>query len=57
MFYLPYLVHAQAGSVTMVVVQLSDEVQGCGHDPKKFHVIEAMVLDQQGRIIKEINPR
>ena len=54
---MPYLVHAQAGSVTMVVVQLSDEVQGCGHDPKKFHVIEAMVLDQQGRIIKEINPR
>lgn len=53
--YLPYTLQTQSGKNATVVVHLSDGVQGYGHDPQKFRVLDARLLDHQGRTTKMIS--
>ncbi len=52
--YLPYSIGTQSSTTATVLVHLSDATQGNGHDAGRFHVIEVMLLDPQGRITKRI---
>jgi hypothetical protein len=51
--FLPYTVRSDSGETGVVIVQLSDAVAGMGHDPRKFHVIRALFLDRQDKLIKQ----
>jgi len=53
--YLPYSLQTQSGKTAIVVVHLSDSVEGNGHDPQKFRVLDVRLLDQQGRTTKQVN--
>lgn len=55
--YLPYSIKSNSSKSGTVVVQLTDGVAGYGHDPKKFQVIRAILLDDMGRFIKQISGR
>lgn len=52
--YLPYSLRTDAGDNGVVIVQLSDSIPDHRHDPQTFHVIRAMLLDDQGKVIKQI---
>jgi|SRR6267154_3914314 len=53
--YLPYSIRPQSSSTVTVLVHLSDATPGYQHDAEKFHVIQVMLLDQQGRVTKTID--
>ncbi|SPE53336.1 conserved exported hypothetical protein [Verrucomicrobia bacterium] len=53
--YLPYSLRTRSGKTATVLVHLSDAVQGHGHDPQKFRVLDVRLLDEQGRTTKQIN--
>lgn len=53
--YLPYSLRTGASENGIVIVQLSDATAGHNHNPQTFHVIRAMLLDNQGKVIKQIN--
>lgn len=52
--YLPYSVTTENGSKYIVIVQLSDAVEGNAHDPDKFRVLRMMVVDDKGQTIKTL---
>ena len=49
--YLPYSMRSGSGKEFIIVFQLSDATQGNGHNPGKFRVIRAMVIDDQGQVV------
>jgi hypothetical protein len=53
--YLPYSLHTQSGKTAIVVIRLSDATPEYKHDPKRFRVIDAVLLDRQGRETKRVN--
>jgi hypothetical protein len=53
--YLPYSIRPQSSTTVTLLVHLSDATQGNQHDAEKFHVIQVMLLDQQGRVIKTVD--
>jgi hypothetical protein len=53
--YLPYSLRTDASDNGIVIVQLSDAIPDHRHDPQTFHVIRAMLLDNQGKVIKQID--
>ena len=53
--YLPYSMRANSSDIGTVVVHLSDGIPDYRHDPQKFSVIRATFLDNQGKVIKQID--
>ena len=45
--YLPYSLQPNSGSAYTVAVQLSDGTKGNTHDPDKFRVLRAIMIDQK----------
>jgi hypothetical protein len=52
--YLPYSVTTEHGRKYMVIVQLSDAVEGNKHDPNKFRVLRMMVIDDKGQTVQTL---
>jgi hypothetical protein len=52
--YLPYSLHTHSGKTETIVVRLSDATPGYKHDPRRFQVLDAVLLDPQGRETKQI---
>ena len=50
--YLPYSLTAENGRSYIVVVQLSDAIEGNNHDPDKFRVLRMMVVDDKGQTME-----
>ena len=50
--YLPYSMKPNSHSAYIVAVQLSDATQDNTHDPDKFRVLRAMVIDQHHQIVR-----
>ena len=54
--HLPYSTRTHSGKNDTVVVHLSDGSRDNQHDSKQFRVIGIRLLDQDGNVIKSINP-
>jgi hypothetical protein len=52
---LPYSLRTGASDEGIVIVQLSDATPGHNHNPQTFHVIRAVLLDNRGKVIKQID--
>jgi hypothetical protein len=53
--YLPYSLRTNTNDNRIVIVQLSDAIPDYRHNPQTFHVIRVMLLDNQGKVIKQID--
>jgi len=53
--YLPYSLRTETSDKQILIVQLSDAIPDHRHNPKTFHVIRAMLLDNRGKVIKQID--
>ena len=52
--YRPYTLRGKSGSRYIVVAQLSDATPGNTHDPDRFQVIRAMVIDDKDRVVRTL---
>ena len=52
--YLPYSLKTNSGHDYIVLVQLSDGLKGHEHDPDKFRVLRAMVIDNKDQVKRQI---
>lgn len=53
--YRPYSLRTASGENATVIVQVSDDTQGHGHDPHHFHVVRVIVLDSVNQITKTLD--
>ncbi|MDF7802046.1 hypothetical protein P4C99_21420 [Pontiellaceae bacterium B1224] len=52
--HLPYSLKTKSGDTYIIVVQLSDRIEGNKHNTDKFHVLRSFIIDDENKTVMQL---